>query len=192
MSFQLKIKHLMNLSEKEIQDLWDEFLSIESEEDRRRVIFKDAKKRKPKFKILADQSPWDFFIELGGIESDIVPTDNWAFEYTYEDWVDEYGEEEEEIDEEERKRREENEDWEDDYEPKKTQRELEWDLEKESIKHAEETGHWLQTCLCSLEGPGDVSLPFIFGFTEGEFDGSVLENPYTTENGNESYGIPFM
>ncbi len=72
----------MNVSEQKIQALWDEFLSIESEEERRRIIFEDVKKRKPKYKILAEDSPWDFFIELGGLESDIVPTDNWAFEYT--------------------------------------------------------------------------------------------------------------
>ena len=182
----------MNVSEQKIQDLWDEFLSIESEEERRRIIFEDVKKRQPKFKILAEDSPWNLFKELGGIESDIGPTDNWAFEYTYDDWVWDNGEEEEEIDEEERKRREENEDWEDDYEPKKTLRELEWDLKEESVKHAEETGHWRQTGFQPLEGPDDVFLPFIFGFTEGEFDGSVLENPYTTKDGDVSFGIAFF
>lgn len=177
------------VSEEEIQALWEEFLSVEETDDRRNIIFEDIKKRNPKYKILAEDSPLEFFIELGGNEYDIEPTHNWAIEYTYKDWVDEYGEEE--IDEEEKKRRNEDEDWEDNYERKKTSRELEWDLQAESIQHAYDTGFWRQTCLFTLKGPDDVSLPFIFGCTEGEFDGSVLENPYTTKDGDVPFGIPF-
>jgi hypothetical protein len=175
----------------EIQALWDEFLSIEEIDDRRRIIFEDTKKKRPKFKALAENNAFELFTELGGSDSMIEVTENWAFEYTYENWVNDYGEEEEDIDDEEKKRLEEDENWEDENEKKKTPRELEWDLEEESIQRAHDTGYWLQTCLCILEGPDDVSLPFIFGFTEGEFDGSVLENPYTTKDGDVSFGIPF-
>ena len=191
----------IKLSEEEIQDLWDEVLSIEDIDDRRKLIFADAKKRRPRYKILAEKSPFDLFLELGGIEWDIVPTHNWAFEYTYDDWVNYYGGEEDETDADEDENENEDELESDqneldegsknDLRTEITLRELEWDLEKESIDHAEATGHWLQTGFCPLKGPDDVFLPFIFGFTEGEFDGSVLETPYSTKDGNVSFGFLF-
>jgi hypothetical protein len=72
--------------ENKIELLWSELTSIKSIDDRIVAIYKDIQSDSRKYKILAKEDPNRLFELLGGDDSKIK-TSNWAFEYTYEDYI---------------------------------------------------------------------------------------------------------
>jgi hypothetical protein len=150
--------------EDKIELFWSELKSIKNIEDRIVTIHKDIQSDSPKYQILAKENPHRLFELLGGDDSEIT-TSNWAFEYTYEDYI---GENDIEYDANEAK---------------------EWDLDEKSIEHAHDTGHWYVTGTCIIEGPEDIELEFEFEYCEGYLD-AIIGTPYNqTEHGN--HGILF-
>lgn len=147
-----------------LEILWAELSSIENIDDRKVIIYNDKESISPKYKLLAEEDPQRLFELLGGDDSDIY-TQNWAFEYSYEDYIEEYGI---------------------DYDPKEADA---WDLEEKSIEHAHDTGFWYVTGTCAIEGPNDIELEFEFEYCEGYLDG-IIGTPYNdSEHGN--HGINF-
>lgn len=153
--------------EKNIEQLWLELESIEPIDERRISVFKDTKKKKPKYKKLADADVYRFFEILGGNEIDVEQTHNWAFEYNYEDFISDNGLE---------------------YSKKDAKK---WDLKEESIENAHATGHWYVTGLCEITLQEGIVLPFEFDYCEGYLD-TIIGHPYNTEEGGNSHGILFF
>jgi hypothetical protein len=144
--------------------LWSELSSMNSIDDRRVTIYHDIKSKSPKYLMLAEENPHRLFELLGGDDSEI-DTQNWAFEYTYKDFIEEY-----------------------DIEYNSKEADV-WDLEEKSIEHAHDTGHWYVTGTCVIKGPQNIKLAFEFEYCEGYLDG-IIGTPYTeAEHGN--HGIPF-
>jgi hypothetical protein len=152
------------LQEQKNDKLWLELTSIESIDERIIAIHKDTKSTSPKFQILAEENPQLLFELLGGDNFEIN-TNNWAFEYTYENYIQEYDIE---------------------YDSAESS---EWDLEEKSIEHAHDTGYWYVTGTCVIEGPNNIELEFEFEYCEGYLDG-ILGTPYNlSEHG--THGIHF-
>ncbi len=149
----------------EIKELFEEISAIPEIEARKKIIFEDVKSDNPKFKKLADSNPKQFFKILGGKLSDVEPTNEWAIEFTYKEYIEEnleaYSEED----------------------SKK------WNMIEESKKRADETGNWYVTALYILSGAGDIQLPFEFDFCEGILD-DVIGHPYNTPINGNKLGIP--
>ena len=144
--------------------LWSELTSIKNIDERIVAIHNDIKSKSLKYQILAENQPYRLFELLGGKDSEIY-TSNWAFEYTYEDYIQEC---EIEFD---------------------SQESDDWDLEEKSIEHAHDTGYWYVTGTCIIEGPNGIELEFEFEYSEGYLDG-IIGTPYNeTEHGN--HGILF-
>ena len=148
-----------------VEVLWSELTSIGSIDDRRVVVYNDKNKKSPKYQVLAEKDPERLFELLGGDDAEIEPN-NWAFEYTYEDYIAENDLE---------------------YDP--AEAEL-WDVEEKSVEHAHDTGHWYVSGTCVLSGPGDVELPFEFEFCEGYLEG-ITGTPYNEEE-QGNHGILFF
>jgi hypothetical protein len=144
--------------------LIDELSSIENIQERRKIIFSDIHSPNPRFKAIADESPHLLFEILGGNESNIV-TQNWAIEYNYEDYLEEYGVE---FDEKESKK---------------------WNLEERSIQRAHDLGYWYVTGECLVECENGGVLVFEFQYSEGYLDG-IIGTPYN-KNDHGNHGIPF-
>jgi hypothetical protein len=136
----------------ETEELWETISLIENFEERIILIFKDTKKKKPIFKILAEENPYRLFKLLGGDESE-VNLCNMAFEYTYEQYISDYEIEYDTFDA------------------------ANWDLEERSIEQAHDSGHWYVTGSCEINGPNDIILEFEFEFTDGVIDG-IITTPY--------------
>ena len=149
----------------EIKALFEEISAIPEIEARKKIIFEDLKSENPKFKKLADSNPKQFFKILGGKISEVEPTNDWAIEFTYKDYIEENFEE---YNEEESKK---------------------WNLVEESINRADETGNWYVTGLYILNGVGNIQLPFEFDFCEGILD-DVIGHPYNTPINGNKHGIP--
>ena len=152
----------------EIRELNDELLAIEDIEARIKLIFEDVKSDNPKYKKLADSNPKQFFKILGDKISDlddIEPTNYWAFEFTYKDYIEENFE---------------------DYNEEDSKK---WNLVEESIKRAYETDNWYVTALYILSGAGGIQLPFEFDFCEGIID-DVIGHPYNTPISGNTHGVP--
>ena len=77
----------------EIKALFEEISAIAEIEARKKIIFEDLKSKNPKFKKLADSNPKQFFKILGGKISEVEPTNDWAIEFTYKDYIEENFEE---------------------------------------------------------------------------------------------------
>ena len=147
-----------------LDSLWEEISSIGKIEERRIKIFDDLRSSNFKFKGLAEEDPYRLFQLLGGDENKIE-TNNWAFEYEYEDYVDEYGVE---FDENEFK---------------------EWKLEERSIQRAHDSGFWYVTGISNIRLQNGDELPFEFQYTEGYLDG-IIGTPYNkSQHGN--HGLLF-
>jgi hypothetical protein len=101
---------------------------------------------------------------LDGDKSEIN-SNNWAFKYTYEDYI-----EENDIE----------------FDPDE---EEEWDLEEKSIEHAIDTGHWYVTGTCVIEGRDNIELKFEFDYCDGLLD-RIMGTPYN-ENEHGNHGILF-
>jgi len=144
-----------------IERLWSELISINTD-DRKLAIYKDVHSNLRKYQVLAEEEPHRLFELLGGDDSRIT-TSNWAFEYSYEDYIEENGIEHDENEANE------------------------WDLEEKSIQHAHDTGYWYVTGTCIIEGPDDIELEFEFEYCEGYRDG-IIGTPYNeSEHGNHGF-----
>lgn len=128
------------------------------------AIYNDVQSKSRKYQILVKKDPRRLFDILGGDDSEIT-TSNWAFPYSYEDYILENGNE---------------------YDVHEAK---EWDLEEKSIEHAHDTGHWYVTGICIIEGPDHMELAFEFEYCEG-YLGSIIGTPYNaSEHGG--HGILF-
>jgi hypothetical protein len=137
---------------------------INNIDDRIVAIFNDIKSDLPKYRILAVEDPQRLFNLLGGNDSE-METYNWAFEYSYEDYI-----EENDIE----------------YDANDASK---WDMVEKSIEHAHDSGHWYVTGICFIKGPNNIKLEFEFEYCEGHIDG-IIGTPYNEfENGN--HGILF-
>ncbi|MDA8980018.1 hypothetical protein N9G63_03140 [Chitinophagales bacterium] len=150
--------------ENKIELLWSELTSIDNIDDRKMTIYKDVQSNSRKYQILAEEDPNRLFEILGGDHSEIT-TSNWAFEYSYEDYIQENDIE---------------------YDVNEAN---EWDLEEKSIEHAHDTGHWYVTGTCIIEGPDNIELEFEFEYCEGYLDG-IIGTPYN-ESEHGDHGILF-
>jgi len=152
----------------EIRELTDELLAIEDIEARMKLIFEDVKSDNLKYKKVADSNPKQFFKIVGGnlddIE-DIEPTNYWAIEFTYKDYI------------------------ENNFEDYNEEDSKKWNLVEESIKNADETGNCYVTALYILDSAGDIQLPFEFDFCEGIVD-DIIGHPYNTPIIGNNHGIP--
>jgi hypothetical protein len=150
------------MNHKQLEELWSELEAIKNLDRLIVLIDEDRKKKSPEFKILAETDPQRLFEHLGGDESDISEC-NWAFEYTYDNYISDY-----ELDFD------------------KTEAD-QWNLEEESIKHAHETGHWYVTGICTIKSDCGIELDFEFDYCEGYLVG-IIGTPYDEENhGNHGY-----
>lgn len=156
----------MALVEKDYEPLWSKVASLENIEDRKELIYKDVMAKRSKFKKMTNENPSRLFKLLGGDRDLVERTHNWADDYTYDEYVDEHGEE---FDEEE---------------------EAAWDLDGKSIERAIETGQWFVTGLYIMEGNGNIKLPFEFSFCEGYLEG-IIGTPYNTDEDGNEHGILF-
>ncbi len=150
--------------ENKIERLWSELTSISNIDDRIVAIWTDIKSDLRKYQILAEEDPHRLFELLDGNESKIIMS-NWAFEYSYEDYIQKYDIE---------------------YDANDAN---EWDLEEKSIEHAHNSGHWYVTGICKIDGPNNIELEFEFEYCEGYLDG-IIGTPYNkSEHGD--HGILF-
>ena len=147
-----------------MEDLWQSLEQIEDINDRIRLIYDDVQSGRNKFKEISIENPFKLFTLLGGDTCDVEATDNWAFEYKYEEYINENGL---------------------DFDAKEAAK---WDLEEMSIERADETGYYYQTGLYHLIGPDNIKLPFEFEFCEGDVD-MLIGNPYNTEEDGNTHGI---
>jgi hypothetical protein len=144
--------------------LWSELSSLNNIDERVVAIYKDIMSDIRKYQILAEEEPQRLFELLGGSDSEIT-TSNWAFQYSYEDYIQENDIE---------------------YDANEAN---EWDLEEKSIEHAHDSGHWYVTGICKIEGPDNVELEFEFECCEGYLDG-IIGTPYN-ESEHGDHGILF-
>jgi hypothetical protein len=156
----------MNKSDLEI--IWSKLESIDSTDRIRQLIHDDVKSKKPVFKILSETDPQRLFVLLGGDNFEIE-MNNWAFEYTYEQYISDYDIEYDEAEA------------------------LTWDIEEKSIENAIESGHWYVTGTCVINEPEGVEFEFEFGYSDGYPDG-IIGTPYKKwkeedEIGNSIYGF---
>jgi hypothetical protein len=152
------------VQKRDLETLWTEISSITSVDERRTLVYNDTESKKPKYKVLAEEDPYRLFNLLEGDEADICKT-NWAYEYTYDEYVDDNGL---------------------DYDEEEADN---WDLEEQSIQHAHDTGNWYVTGICIIEGPDGIELSFESAFCEGYLDG-IIGTPYN-EMRHGGHGIEF-
>jgi hypothetical protein len=144
-------------------NLWLELTKIDNIVKRRSLIFDDVKSGRKRFEVLAENDPFRFFELLGGDESSAIRYD-WAFEYTYNDYIDSNGLEYDENDADN------------------------WDLEEESIKNAYDYGYWHVTGIVILDGLKGEKLFFDLQYTQGHCDG-IIGTPYNTDDNLKEHGI---
>ena len=156
---------LDNMKKKiDLEKLWEELESITNIDERVILIHRDIIDNEKRYKVLAEKNPYRLFELLGGDESKIS-TRSWAYEFTYDDYI-------ELMDLE--------------YDSKE---EKKWNLNEKSIERAHDTGNWLVTGTCLIEGPNDIILKFEFEFCEGYVHG-IIGTPYNVEK-HGNYGIKF-
>ena len=151
------------MNEKE-DSLWLELIEIENIVYRRSLIFNDINSGNNRFELIAENDPFRLFELLGGDEADSIKN-NWAFKYTYENYLEEEDKE---------------------YVEKEAN---EWDVDEKSIERAHESGHWYVTGEVILEGLKGEELFFELQYTEGFFD-SLISTPYNY-NDTKDHGILF-
>jgi len=150
------------------EELFQELLSAESVEERKQIIFKDISKKHPIYKSIAESNPSRFFDLLGGEDNLWEEPLNWAFEWTADNAA--------------KEAEESGHNFEIDAKG--------WNLEKESIKRANETGRWYVTSYCVIKGENNVELPFESEYCDGYYD-KIIGTPYNTPIGGNSHGIAF-
>ena len=143
--------------------LWQELGSVNNLEQRVSLIHKDISSKTFRYKPLAEEDPYRLFKMIGGDESELIII-NWAFEYTYQQHL------EEDVDVE--------------Y---NFEDEIKWDIEEKSIERAHESGHWYVTGFASIQGLNGMELNFEFEFCEG-YLGAIIGTPYNEdEHGNHGF-----
>ena len=147
-----------------IEKLWSEIEIVENIQDRIILIHEDISTKKNKYKVLAKNDPYRLFQLLGGDEDEISRT-NWAYEYTYQDYINQYDIE---------------------YDAEDADR---WDTEEKSIERAHDLGHWYVTGISIVKGPHKIELEFEFEFCEG-YLGGIIGTPYN-QNEHGNHGIEF-
>ena len=145
---------------------WKELESINDISERIRIVYRDTKLKRSKFKKITEDNPIRMFELLGGKITDVYRTSNWAPEFSYEDYIEE---QELEYDDQEAKN---------------------WDLEKESIKRAIDLGFYFVTGFCEIKGQDKEELYFEFDYLEGYVD-SIIGTPYNTNHQGNVHGIEF-
>ena len=155
----------MDIINEEIEKLWDEISSKHDLKERIMIIHSDIVNDKNKFKPLAEEDPYRLFKLLGGDALDATRS-NWAFEYTYENYIEDYDIE---------------------FDSKEAES---WDIEERSIERAHDIGYWYVTGIVSLDVDESSSLLFEVEFAEGYFDG-IIGTPYDQGIGSKCYGIEF-
>ena len=154
---------LDNMKKKiDLEKLWEELESITNIDERVILIHRDIIDNEKRYKVLAEKNPYRLFELLGGDESKIS-TRSWAYEFTYDDYI-------ELMDLE--------------YDSKE---EKKWNLNEKSIERAHDTGHWYVTGTSVITGPNGIELHFEFAFCEGYLDG-IIGTPYNeAEHGNHGF-----
>jgi hypothetical protein len=147
-----------------LEKLWAELESIKKINERVILVHRDITDNENRYKVLAEEDPYRLFELLGGDDTDLLTT-NWAFEYSYEDYVNENGLE---------------------YD---TQEADQWDKEEKSIERAHDTGHWYVTGSSTIEGPNGIELEFEFEFCEGNIE-KIIGTPYN-EDKHGNHGFEF-
>lgn len=170
-----------------LESLFNELQSKDDVEVRKLMIFHDSTKKRPRYQAIAASDPYRFFKLLGGKLDNVMPTHNWAYEYSFDDYLedqieagDEYNRDSFEGTEEE---------WNEYQQDLQKQREA-YDEEAESIKRANELGSWYETGLYIVKGKNGLKLPFEFAFNEGYRD-RIIGTPYNTPLKGRSHGILF-
>lgn len=74
-----------------MEKLWQTIEQIEDINDRIRLIYDDIQSGRNKFKGISIKNSFKLFTFLGGDTCDVEATDNWAFEYKYEEYINENG-----------------------------------------------------------------------------------------------------
>lgn len=147
-------------------ELWKKLEQLNDYVSRRLVIYNDISSGELKFKMISELDPYRFFSILGGEEmySEKI---NWAFPFTYHDYVQNNN-------------------------LKFRKKELhKWDLEERSIERAHATGFWHVTGIINLDIGNGKSLKFILNYSEGMFDG-VSKTPYSEDIDTAIFGFQFF
>jgi hypothetical protein len=140
------------MDKSDLEIIWSKLEYIDSKDRIRKVIQEDVTSKKPVFKILSETDPQRLFDIVGGDDFEIE-MNNWAFEYTYEQYISDYDIEYNEVEA------------------------LNWDIEEKSIENSMETGHWYVTGTCVINEPEGVEFEFEFGYSDGYIDG-IIGTPY--------------
>lgn len=161
-----------NKADETLEELLEELMVMRTIEERRRAVSKDIKSKKFRYRLIAENDPYQFFNLLGGDDNDVSPTHEWADPWTKKDAIEKA-----------------REDGEEEYirEIKKIKK---WDLNRISIKRAMDLGYWYDTGLHILKGPGQIKLPFEFEYCEGYLHFNI-GTPYNTPLKGKRYGILF-
>ncbi len=161
---------------KDSEELLNELLSIDDIEKRKEIIFNDISKRNPKYKIIAQDDPYKLFDALGGDEDEVIRTHNWAYEYTFNDFLTEQIDNGYEFDEDTFEGT--KEEWKE-YQNHLNLLREKFDEKEESIKRANDTGNYYVTGLYEIKGKNNIILPFEWDFCEGYLE-SIIGTPYDT------------
>ena len=141
------------MNKTDLKIIWSKLESIGSIDSMRKIIQEDLSLNNPAFKILSEADPQRLFDILRGNDFEIE-MNNWALEYTYEQYISNNDIEYDEVDA------------------------LNWDLEEKSIENAMESGHWYVTGTCIINEPEGVELAFDFSYCDGYLDG-IIGTPYS-------------
>jgi len=150
----------------DLNNLWLELTKIKDFETLRSMIYKDSSSKNNRYKLIADDDPLRFFELLGGDEAE-AERFNWAYEYTYKDYINEYGINYNKSDEKS------------------------WDLENKSIENANDTGYYYVTGVVILKGLKGEKIAFELEYTDGYFD-KIIGTPYDTDEFGNEHGIYFV
>ena len=148
----------------EDNELLLELSSLENIEDRKLMIVSDLKSGNHKFKNIAKNQPFNFFKLLGGDEDELVPTHNWAYKFTYADYLE--------------------------CNPEiiySAEEEKKWDLEQKSIENAYYADNYYSTCTVDLIVIDGSKLRFVFDFREGYLL-DCLATPYDVGDKELTFG----
>ena len=148
-----------------LNKLWSILEEINSTNERSRRIYQDLVSKANVFKPLVEDNPYRLFELLGGDVLEAERT-NWAFEYTYENYLEYSGEE---------------------FDIRKAES---WNIEERSIERAHDTGYWYVTGMFSFKIDESSELLFELEFLEGYFDG-IIGTPYDKNIGSKCHGIEF-
>lgn len=150
---------------------WAKLRAIPTIEERRAVIERDLHLQRKQYKAIAQAEPLLFFELLGGDLDDVGEFENWAPTYSFQDAVSDGMIEW---------------DWDELGDPPETH--PDYDEEKESIKHADETWFHYKIGRIQLECPNGEYLHFGCSYSEGYFE-SMFNTPYDEKGAGFGYFV---